>query len=385
MFIFHEGLPGSGKSYECVVHQIIPALKIGRKVYAYINGLNHKKIAELIDKPLEYVQEHLIQIEKDQVINIQDHVGKDSLVVIDEMQNFWPNARGGVSKELTVFITEHRHLGIDIVGMGQSIADIQVLWRRRCEQKIQFLKMSMIGKPKNYKWTMFQGVLNGKGEIGFNKIKSGQKKYEDKYFGSYKSHVDGTTNTATKEDDRVNILKTKGIMLGIPAAIFIFIFAIYWLSGFFGGEVDIVKTENVKQITPQATKQNQQTQRTGAAATANPIDKPYLPIPSAPKFKADDPAVFIINNNNAYTAKIVYKEEKHGAIFDALVVWLDGNNRLVDQLYLEDFRELGFRIKNKNYGFQAIKDGATLLFRFRPDFDTHYGVSRDTSEQLVSL
>ena len=61
MFIFHEGLPGSGKSFEAVVNQIIPALKKGRPVYAYINGLNHKKLAELTDKTEEEIKEKEIK------------------------------------------------------------------------------------------------------------------------------------------------------------------------------------------------------------------------------------------------------------------------------------------------------------------------------------
>ncbi|MGL6388160.1 zonular occludens toxin domain-containing protein [Aeromonas hydrophila] len=37
MLIFHEGLPGSGKSYEALVSHIIPRLKDGRTVDAYID------------------------------------------------------------------------------------------------------------------------------------------------------------------------------------------------------------------------------------------------------------------------------------------------------------------------------------------------------------
>lgn len=382
MFIFHEGLPGSGKSYECVVYQIIPALKIGRKVYARINGLEHKQIAELIGKDLEYVKEHLIQIDEEQVMRINEHVANDSLVIIDELQNYWPNGRAGLTPEMTKFVTEHRHLGIDIVGMGQSIADIHVIWRRRCEQKLQFLKMSMLGKPKKYKWTMFQGVLNAKGEIGFLKVKSGTKDYDEKYFGSYKSHVDSTTNKDTKEDDRVNVLKTGGIMFGIPSALVLGGFAIWYLSSFFTGGTSVVNEDAIENIEVKTEVQTAASPRTQATANSKTPNMPVLPIPTGPKLKSGDPAVFILDNNSSYTAKIVYKEEKHGAIFDALVVWLDSNNRLVDQLYLDDFRELGFRIKNKGYGFQAIKNDVTLLFRFRPDFDVIYSISKDTRTQL---
>ena len=48
MIIFHEGLPRSGKSYEAMVKHVLEALKQGRKVFAYVEGLNHEKIAEVI-------------------------------------------------------------------------------------------------------------------------------------------------------------------------------------------------------------------------------------------------------------------------------------------------------------------------------------------------
>lgn len=54
MLIFHEGLPGSGKSYEALVSHIIPRLKDGRTVDAYIEGLNFEKIAELAEITLEH-------------------------------------------------------------------------------------------------------------------------------------------------------------------------------------------------------------------------------------------------------------------------------------------------------------------------------------------
>lgn len=51
MLIFHEGLPGSGKSFEACVKHIVPALQKGRKVFAYIEGLNHEKFSEVFELP----------------------------------------------------------------------------------------------------------------------------------------------------------------------------------------------------------------------------------------------------------------------------------------------------------------------------------------------
>lgn len=89
MLIFHEGLPGAGKSYEAMVHQVIPALQKGRKVFAYIEGLNNEKIADVMGETVGYVESLLIPLTRDQVPTIHEHVENDSLVVIDELQNFF--------------------------------------------------------------------------------------------------------------------------------------------------------------------------------------------------------------------------------------------------------------------------------------------------------
>jgi zona occludens toxin len=81
MIIFHEGLPGSGKSYEAAINQIIPALKNGRPVYAYIEGLNHQKFSEVTGLPLERVTSLLHQVTKEEVATIYAIDGIDNSLV----------------------------------------------------------------------------------------------------------------------------------------------------------------------------------------------------------------------------------------------------------------------------------------------------------------
>jgi zona occludens toxin len=147
MLIFHEGRPGSGKSYEAAINRIIPALKSGRKVYAYIEGLNHEKFSEVTELPLELIQSLLFQITKDQVKTIHDHVSNDSLVIIDELQDFFPSGRDKLSPEITEFVTQHRHRGLDVIVMGQDYRDCHNLWKRRIDQLYQFTKRDAVGYP----------------------------------------------------------------------------------------------------------------------------------------------------------------------------------------------------------------------------------------------
>ena len=259
MIIFHEGLPGSGKSYEALVKHIIPSLEKGRKVYARLNGFNYEKVSELTGKTVEELEILYTEITEEQVLTVYDIVENDSLLVLDELQNFFPSGRQKLSDEMTRFIAEHRHRGMDIICMGQALADVHTTWKRRTERKISFLKLSMVGMDSKYKWEMYQGSINGvKGDVVFKKIKSGVEKYDSKYFGSYLSHQLTTDNTDVYSDDRVNIFKTKQFMVYIPIFIFVIAFAIYFLTSFFNGETQIVNTKSKEPSNgPVANVQNQ--------------------------------------------------------------------------------------------------------------------------------
>ena len=127
MLIFHEGLPGSGKSYEAVVKHIIPAIESGRKVYARMDGFDKdeclQKIATLINLDLEDVKHKLICVLPEDVYKIDKIVEDNSLVVIDEIARYWSQKgkRSNVSESISDFVKEHRHRGIDILAMAESM------------------------------------------------------------------------------------------------------------------------------------------------------------------------------------------------------------------------------------------------------------------------
>ena len=371
MIIFHEGLPGSGKSYETLISHIIPSMSKGRKVFARINGLNHEKIAELSNITVEECKALLIPIEEEQVADIHNHVENDSMVIIDELQNFFPTGRGKLSEGITQFVTEHRHRGIDIVTMGQSLADVHNLWRRRTQRKIQFLKLDMVGQENRYKWTAFQGALNGKGEITFTKVKSGSRKYDKKYFGSYASHQADTTNTENYGDDRLNIFKTKTFTVVIPIFIICVIFAINYLVGFFSGK------EKITEQAPQEVTQTEQSatgqQRTEARAAAKTETK------QRPNEHGFD---FLRDINEQYESKITYLDERRGIVWDMIIVWYDNTGKVMDRLTHSDFRAMGYRVTYEGYGVKVEKKDYKALYRFKPRWEPAYSISQQHREQL---
>lgn len=241
MIIFHEGMPGSGKSFAAMQDHIIPALKKGRHVYARMNGLDADKIAEVIGKTPEEVAELLHEIPESEVhatfaVKGEDwKIPPDCLVVLDELQNFYPQKRNALDPETTKFIAEHRHRGMDILCMGQLLKDCHRTWVNRVNRKIQFLNKDVLGKPTQYKWKMYNGHPDSKGAVVFNEVSSGSGEYDSKLFGTYKSFRDETENTERLSDDRTNIFKTKIFSRYLPAFAVVVLGAFGYLWHLFSG------------------------------------------------------------------------------------------------------------------------------------------------------
>lgn len=361
MIIFHEGLPGSGKSYEALVKHIIPSLEKGRKVYARLNGFNYEKVSELTGKTVEELESLYTEITEEQVLTVYDIVENDSLLVLDELQNFFPSGRQKLSDEMTRFIAEHRHRGMDIICMGQALADVHTTWKRRTERKISFLKLSMVGMDSKYKWEMYQGSINGvKGDVVFKKIKSGVEKYDSKYFGSYLSHQLTTDNTDVYSDDRVNIFKSKQFILYLPIFLAVIAFAIYFLTSFFNGDTQIVNTKSKEPSNGSVAKVEKQQIATTGELNQSPQKKPKPKPSTDPYQRLRD----TIQNNNAM---ITYEEIYRDRIADLLVVVESASKQVIDTFTRDELLMLGYRLKKTRLGIEGYRGkDLAVVFRYKP-------------------
>lgn len=361
MIIFHEGLPGSGKSYEALVKHIIPSLERGRKVYARLNGFNFEKVSDLTGKTVEELKELYTEIKEDQVHEVYKYVTNDSLLVLDELQNFFPSGRSKLDEEMTKFIAEHRHRGMDIVCMGQALADVHTTWKRRVERKISFLKLSMLGLDSKYKWEMWQGTISGaKGDVTFTKIKSGTEKYDPKYFGSYLSHQQDTANTDVYQDDRVNLFKTKAFVFYVPLFLCVLAYAIYFLVGLFQGETQIVNAHTEVQTVKTDTK----VVDASAVPATGQSQKPAQP--QKPVASTDPKAALrqVIQSNRAY---VTYEEVYKNRIVDLTLIVENQNKQLIDRFSRNELLMLGYRLKKSELGIEAyIGETLTAIFRYKP-------------------
>lgn len=245
MIVFHEGLPGAGKSYEACLYHILPAIKAGRPVITNIEGINHDKFAELSGIPVRFVKEMIkcvffpdiaddeARLEAQRNAFVCD-TEEDSLVVIDEIQDLWPSNRTKMDPVQQKFFTEHRHKGLDIICMGQDRRDCHNIIRRRIKRVIVFVQLTALGAPRRYQWTAYEAT---KPEC-YKRIQSGPRKYESKYFGLYASHTGATKNTEVYKDDRINIFKTSYFRFGVPAFVLFLCVAVYNIFSFFNPDTD---------------------------------------------------------------------------------------------------------------------------------------------------
>jgi len=231
MLIFHEGLPGSGKTYEAVAKHLIPALKKGRHVYARIDGLNLDQLATLAGISVDFCRSlcHHVDVEHIKTLEQYD-IPVGSLVVIDELQNYFPDSRQKLSDGITQFVAEHRHKGLDIVFMGQDLKDCHKIWRRRVDAKILFSKLDMLGSKK-YRWRMFKAIAPEK----FREVSSGEVQYDPAIFGSYKSFEAGAEVAQSYDDKRQSIWHSRMFRRVIPLVVIGGLFAIWYVFDLFKG------------------------------------------------------------------------------------------------------------------------------------------------------
>lgn len=232
MIIYYMGLPGSGKTHGVVKDYILEALKAGRKVYAYIEGLNHLKFAQILSMNLEDVQRLLIQLTREQAAEWWKHVENDSLVIIDEAQNFWPSGKASLPPEPTKAFSEHRHNGLDIILMGQDSRDCHNLIKRRIDQRVIFSKLDSIGLPNHYSYIVQKALAPEK----FEEVSSSGSRpipYDKEVFGAYLSHVEGVGNKKTFKDDRAVVWKKPYIKYGVPIALVMVISGLSSIYDFF--------------------------------------------------------------------------------------------------------------------------------------------------------
>lgn len=246
MIIIHEGIPGAGKSYDAV-RKILDALKLGRKVYTNIDGLNQESCLEYIANFCGLTRDslpgYLQFIDKSQIMHFWDFIDPGSLIVIDEAQLYF-NSRDFTkqsNREISDWASTHRHHGFDVIMISQRAERIDTAVRSLAEFKYRYRKLSFLGPVKGFMVYTFIG--DDDRHISFQK-----RNYDKAIFPAYNSYQG---DASEKKFQKVPNIFKHPVFLSIPI---MFALAIYFASTgnlFSSNPLDISGRAIASEIPPQ--------------------------------------------------------------------------------------------------------------------------------------
>ncbi|MBC8953597.1 zonular occludens toxin domain-containing protein [Xenorhabdus sp. PB62.4] len=252
------GVPGSGKSHECVKSVILPAYMKGRRIVTNIDGINPDAIrdyAKKLSKGKDIALGEIISVTDEKVMQAgffpykrNDQEGyscNDSfckagdLICLDEVWRFW-----GSDKDLTPehrsFIAEHRHftdpdsgLCCDLALMNQHPDTIARFIKTRIETSFKMTKLVMIGAKSRYRVDVYNGVKLNKS----NRTTYYQNKYDKNVFKLYHSYNGGKGSEATV-DSRQNVFSQTKLWVCIFGFLLLLSCSSYFIYEFFTGNAN---------------------------------------------------------------------------------------------------------------------------------------------------
>lgn len=185
------GAPGSGKSYEATVFQVLPALRKGRKVITNL-PLNVDAFAELNEDYRALIElrqptaEDLKPFSK-----VSDYKsdwkhpteGFGPLFVVDECHMFLPMT--GTPRDLEEWFALHRHENVDVVLITQTYGKVNKNIRELVQTVIELRKNTNLGSQKTYRREVRDSLRKG------NRLGLEVRQYKKQYFPLYQSYTKG--------------------------------------------------------------------------------------------------------------------------------------------------------------------------------------------------
>jgi zona occludens toxin (predicted ATPase) len=185
------GVPGSGKTYEAV-EKIVDNIRLGRKIYTNINGLQEAScraaIAEYCNVREFQLETCLNHLTEDQAVEFWLHAAPGSLVIIDEVHKLFSNRewQTAKNKHFTEWASTHRHEGYDVVLITQDLEKIDKHCRTLVEYVYLYSKVNFLGKSVNNTYICY--TYHGDSHVG-KPMFTNKRTYDQKIFPCYKSYV----------------------------------------------------------------------------------------------------------------------------------------------------------------------------------------------------
>lgn len=237
---------GSGKTFECVVSVIIPAIKVGRRVITNVDGIDNDAIRAYCQEKFDVEPSKLgsvIHCKNDDVhrenffphgTDTHTFVQAGDLVCIDEAWRFWGTS-SKILKEHAIFFREHRHfvsavtkVSCDLVLMVQDISDLHRTLKVVVELSFRTTKIKSLGFDKLYRVEMWEGFK----QTAKTRNSVENKKYDSEIFPLYSSYMGGK-GKELQVDARQNILRNPKVWGILILMIVTLPTAIYFVIKFF--------------------------------------------------------------------------------------------------------------------------------------------------------
>lgn len=366
MYVFNEGLPRSGKSYDTVVNHILPALRAGRKVYACLKGLDdpgcRAKIAEHIGLDTASLDALLIYVPKVKVretfVAVTDDKGEwvipdhlvDSLFVIDEIHDYYVASRQPIPPEQENFFALHGQFGMDGVIMTQSIKRTHSSVRYRIERKNVFQKLTAVGLEGKFTVRRYHAI----GPDKFELVATETGTYEPIYFPMYKGYGDKAKQKGVYKAGGVTVWK-KLRRYGLVMAVFVGV-GLWAFLRVFSGDGGFVK---------QAPRVGAAPHTVSGVERAAPVAAPMLPTSQHPSVdtKGMPPEVaYLFELSGQARARLAASLAGPDGKAWGVIEWREDQGHVLDSLTFDQVRSLGVAVWPRPFGVKLTwKDKAIVV------------------------
>lgn len=391
MLVFNEGVPRAGKSYDAVKSHILPALQKRRRVFARLNGLDVEAIAKYLKMPVHEVGDLLELIDtkdvKQRFTCYQDETGKwcipdefkDSLVVIDEVHEFYVNQRQPLHESVENFWALLGQNGGDAVIMTQWINRVHQAIRARIERKNTFQKLTAVGMKNKYRVTYYHATSPGK----FEQVGGKTEKYDKAIYPLYHGYAPGSENTEVYDEGGTNVwlaMAPRAIAAVIAAAIGAWAF----LGFFFGGsdeepavEQSVLATDGVHSFDLDGNYLNSQT-AAGVVTVAQQAVTPAQPPDPYKSLTAEQRYVAELADKGR--VRLAARAEVEGRV-RGWVEWVDDSGNTLESLDVDAVKDLGFQVTWSSFGLKLEAGDHVIIATQWPRISN----VRDTEHRLYRL
>lgn len=214
MLVFNEGVPRAGKRYDAVKSHIQPTLKKRRWVFARLNGLHHQRIEDYLGMPVEEVEQLLALVDTKDVKTMfacvkhcetgqwcNPDAFKDSLVVIDEVHEFYVSERQPIPDAVENSWALLGQNSGDAAIMTQWINRVHQAVRARIERKNVFQKLTAVGLKKRYRVTYWHTTSRGK----YERVGGNTEEYNVKFYLLYHGYAVHADNAEVYDEGSPNV------------------------------------------------------------------------------------------------------------------------------------------------------------------------------------